>query len=108
MEAATESPLYETSNTAAIASNAVGASPSLPVKSNFGVPVDVSEERRVESSLQPVRQVDYNQGKTIIRHPNLHYLHKLKVRTCRRKNHLYILHRLPRLHWVPARRPRCR
>jgi bromodomain-containing factor 1 len=59
MEATTKSLPYETSNTAAAASNAVGTSSSLPVKPNFGILVEAPDEHLVESPLQPVRQVDY-------------------------------------------------
>jgi bromodomain-containing factor 1 len=64
MEATTDSPPYETSNAAAAASNAVGASPVLPVKLGFGVPVETPEEHPLESSLQPVRQVGYTPENT--------------------------------------------
>jgi hypothetical protein len=64
MEATTESSPYETSNKAAAASNAVGASPALPVKPNFAASAEASEEHQIESSLQPVRQVDYTLDRT--------------------------------------------
>jgi bromodomain-containing factor 1 len=64
LEATTDSPPYETSNTAAAASNAVAASPALPVKPNFEARAEASEEHQVESSLQPVRQVEYTLDRT--------------------------------------------
>ena len=60
MEVTPESPLYEASNTTAAASNAAATLSALPVKPNLGALAEASEEHPVESSLQPVRQVDYS------------------------------------------------
>jgi bromodomain-containing factor 1 len=56
MEAAADSLPYGASNTTAAASNAAGGP---PLKPNFGPQAEGSEEHQVESSLRPVRPVDY-------------------------------------------------
>lgn len=64
MEAAADSSPYGASNATAAASNAVGASPAMPLKPNFGTLAEGSEEHQVESSLRPVRPVDYPLDRT--------------------------------------------
>src|SRR3984957_4027443 len=64
MEAAADSSPYGASNAAAAASNAAAASPAMPLKPNFGTLAEGSEEHQVESSLRPVRPVDYPLDRT--------------------------------------------
>ena len=69
MAPTTESSSYEDSNAIAAASNATGASSSLPVKPNFAAPSEGFEEPQLESSLQPVRRVEYTLERTSVEAP---------------------------------------